>query len=67
MILLLAFHDRTYPAVAVATARGAPATIDAMMHMHEEFNEVLNRVFDGPADVLVGTKASLGTHNPAPD
>lgn len=40
------------------TGSAKPAVLDSMFHMHADFDEVLDIIFDGPADVLVGTKAS---------
>lgn len=56
-ISLLAFNAGV--TVAIVDNKGPSATLDAMMHMHEEFDDVVDRIFDGPADVLVGTKASF--------
>lgn len=42
--------------------RGPPAMTTAMMHMHEYFADALDRIFDGEADVLVATKASMNKY-----
>ncbi|CDJ65276.1 hypothetical protein, conserved [Eimeria necatrix] len=51
-------------AAAVGGAGGAPAAFTAMMETHKDFEEALDLVFDGPADVLVGTRPDLRSRHP---
>ncbi|KAL8438879.1 hypothetical protein Efla_005359 [Eimeria flavescens] len=57
--LLLALSVNTRNAAAVANAGEPPAALNSMLQMHEAFDDVLNSLFDGPADVVVGTKVSF--------
>ncbi|CDJ38049.1 hypothetical protein, conserved [Eimeria tenella] len=51
-------------AAAVGSTRGAAAAFTAMMETHKDFEEALDLVFDGPADVLVGTRPDLRSREP---
>lgn len=51
-------HAAAMHAAAVGSTRGAAAAFTAMMETHKDFEEALDLVFDGPADVLVGTRVS---------
>lgn len=57
--LLLALNVSAFRPAALAQSSRPAAALDAMVRSHEEFDDVLDRIFDGPADVLVGTKVSL--------